>query len=202
MTGRLDRDGAIEALVRGEVVALPSDTVYGVGASLAHPDAVARLFALKGRPTTVALPVIVEDVARVVALGVHWTPRAARLAEAFWPGALTIIVEAPGDLARLIGSTNGVGLRRPNDEVLLDVVGRVGPIALSSANRHGEGPCTSAASVLESFADAPALAGVLDDGVRDGVVSSVVDLTGPGWRVVRLGAVSLEALTRVLGPPA
>ncbi len=196
---RLDRDQAVASLRRGDVVALPSDTVYGVGASLAHPAAVARLFTLKGRPTTVALPVIVAGAADVAALGVNWTDRAVRLADAFWPGALTIVVDAPRDLARVVGSQGGVGLRLPDDDVLVDVVRRVGPIALTSANRHGEPPCTSADAVLESFAESRDLAGVLDAGVRHAVVSSVVDVTEPTWRLVRAGAVSVDELVAVLG---
>ena len=196
---RLDRDQAVASLRRGDVVALPSDTVYGVGASLAHPAAVARLFTLKGRPTTVALPVIVACAADVAALGVNWTDRAVRLADAFWPGALTIVVDAPRDLARVVGSQGGVGLRLPDDDVLVDVVRRVGPIALTSANRHGEPPCTSADAVLESFAESRDLAGVLDAGVRHAVVSSVVDVTEPTWRLVRAGAVSVDELVAVLG---
>ncbi len=202
MTGRLDRDGAIAALARGEVVALPTDTVYGVGAALSHPAAVARLFTLKGRPTTIALPVIVDDVASVGSLGVDWPQRAARLADACWPGALTIVVGAPAALATLVGSDHGVGLRLPDDEILRDVVGLVGPVALTSANRHGEAPCTDAASVLRSFAGSRDLAGVLDGGERAGVVSSVVDLTGPRWRLLRPGAVPIDRIVEVLGPPA
>lgn len=200
MTARLDREGAIDALLGGGIVALPSDTVYGVGAAIAHPQAVARLFGLKGRPTSVALPVIIDDVAAVERLAVTWSARAARLADAYWPGALTIVVAAEAALARLVGASSAVGLRVPDDDTLRAIARAVGPIAFTSANRHGDPPCTSAPAVLAAFAGDDALAGVLDGGDRSGAVSSVVDVAGEPWRLVRAGAIDVDALAAVLGP--
>ena len=200
MTARLDREAAIDALLEGGIVALPSDTVYGVGAAIAYPQAVARLFGLKGRPTSVALPVIIDDVATATRLAVTWSARAARLADAYWPGALTIVVIADPTLARLVGATGAVGLRVPDDNTLRAIARAVGPIAFTSANRHGEPPCTNAAAVLDAFAGDDALAGVLDGGERSGAVSSVVDVTDDNWRVLRAGAISTDALATVLGP--
>ena len=198
MIARLDLEGAINALADGRIVALASDTVYGVGAAIAHPKAVARLFTLKGRPTNVALPVILDGVATLERLGVTWTQRAARLADRFWPGALTIVVEADATLAHLVGATHAVGLRVPDDETLRTIVAAVGPIAFTSANRHGDAPCTSAAAVIAAFSDSDELAGVLDGGERDAAVSSVVDVTGEPWRVVRAGAISSAAIAAAL----
>ncbi len=181
-------------------MALPSDTVYGVGAAIAHPQAVARLFGLKGRPTSVALPVIIDDVAAVERLAVTWSARAARLADAYWPGALTIVVAAEAALARLVGASSAVGLRVPDDDTLRAIARSVGPIAFTSANRHGDPPCTSAPAVLAAFAGDDALAGVLDGGDRSGAVSSVVDVAGEPWRLVRAGAIDVDALAAVLGP--
>ena len=181
-------------------MALPSDTVYGVGAAIAHPQAVARLFGLKGRPTSVALPVIIDDVAAVERLAVTWSARAARLADAYWPGALTIVVAAEAALARLVGASSAVGLRVPDDDTLRAIARSVGPIAFTSANRHGDPPCTSAPAVLAAFAGDDALAGVLDGGDRSGAVSSVVDVAGEPWRLVRAGAIDVDALVAVLGP--
>ena len=200
MTTRLDRAGAIAALADGAIVALASDTVYGVGAAISHPAAVARLFRLKDRPTSVALPVILDDVATAARLAVTWSARAAALASAYWPGALTIVVEADPAFAGLVGATSAVGLRVPNDETLRAIVAAVGPIAFTSANRHGEPPCTTAEAVLAAFAGDDALAGVLDGGERNGAVSSVVDVTTEPWRLVRAGAIPLDELARVLGP--
>ena len=201
MTKLVDLAGAIDLLAAGEVVALASDTVYGVGAALAHPDAVARLFTLKARPTSVALPVIVDDAASVDRLAVTWSPRVARLAERYWPGPLTIVVGADSTLATLVGGHDAVGLRVPDDEALRAIARVVGPIAFTSANRHGEPPCTTAAAVQRAFADDVRLAGVYDGGERRGVVSSVVEVTGGSWRLVRAGAISVDELTAVLGAP-
>ncbi len=201
MTTLVDVEGAIGLLGAGEVVALASDTVYGVGAALAHPDAVATLFTLKARPTSVALPVIIDDVARVDRLAVTWSPRAARLAERYWPGPLTIVVGADPTLATLVGGRDAVGLRVPDDDALRAIARAVGPIAFTSANRHGEPPCTTAASVLHAFADDDRLSGVYDGGERRGVVSSVVDVTGGSWRLVRTGAIAVDELSAFLGAP-
>ncbi len=191
---------AIAALAAGEAVALPTDTVYGVGAALAHPAAVARLFALKGRPTTVALPVVLGDTDQVATLAVTWSPQAATLAAACWPGALTIVVPAAPALAALVGGDASVGLRVPDDETVRAAARAVGPLALTSANAHGAPPATTAAAVRAALSDG--LAGVVDAGTRDGTVSTVVDLTGPRWRVRRAGAIPAARLAELLGPGA
>ena len=190
---------AVALLGEGAVVALATDTVYGLAASLAHPAALAALFALKRRPGNVALPVLVDGVAQIEALGVTWPARAARLSDALWPGALTIVVPAPAPLARLVGSASAsVGFRCPGDDELRRLLTRTGPLAVSSANEHGEAPCTTAAQVREAFAGRP-LAGVLDGGVRDRPVSTVVELVGDSWRMLRVGALTRDALAGLLG---
>lgn len=202
MTIRMTSDEAVAALRAGRVVALPSDTVYGLGASLAHRTAVERLFALKRRPSSVALPVIADSLTSIEKLGVEWSLRARRLSDAFWPGPLTIVVATPTDLATLVGnSSDAVGFRIPNDVVLRDVVGRTGPIALTSANEHGATPCTTAEEVLELFEGRSELAGVIDAGERSAPVSSVVELFESTWRVRREGAISVARLAAVLDSP-
>ena len=189
---------AVILLRDGAVVALPTDTVYGVAASLAHPSALAALFDLKRRPGNVALPVLVDGVAQIEGLGVTWSARAARLSDALWPGALTIVVPAPVALARRVGSTGAsVGFRCPGDAALRQLLTHTGPLAVSSANEHGEPPCTTAAEVRATFADRP-LADVLDGGVRDGAVSTVVELLEGSWRVRREGAVARDVLAHLL----
>jgi len=195
----LDLDGAIAALAQGGVVALPTDTVYGVAASVDAEDGVSALFALKHRPSEMALPILVDSVDQITRLGVAWPSGAQRLADRFWPGALTIVVRAPEYLARRVGSpTNSVGLRIPNLDLVRDVLARSGPLAVTSANDHGQPPCTSADEVLETFASSSHLAGVLDGGLRDGAVSTVVDLTGPRWRVLREGAIATTEIADAL----
>jgi L-threonylcarbamoyladenylate synthase len=199
---RLDLDGAVAALRAGEVVALPTDTVYGLGASLATPAAVERLYELKDRPGHVPLPVVCASEVQARALCPRWPDAAGRLAAEWWPGALTIVVGARDEVARLVHGPGGrVGFRVPDLAALRELLEATGPIALTSANEHGEPPCTSVERVEEAFAGRGELAGVLDGGVRDGVVSTVVELDADGgWRILREGAVSEASLADVLGP--
>ncbi|HEY5112041.1 MAG TPA: L-threonylcarbamoyladenylate synthase [Acidimicrobiales bacterium] len=193
------RDEAVRLLKSGHVIAVPTDTVYGVAAALTHPKAVANLFTLKRRPLDAALPVLVDSLAAIEGMGVAWPETANRLSRAFWPGPLTIVVAVDDVLAELAGSINQtVGFRIPNNELLLDVLADCGPLGVSSANDHGEPPCHSADEVLSAFADSAELAGVLDGGVCSGAVSTVVELYDTGWRVLRQGALSASDIESAL----
>ncbi len=197
---RLSFDEAVRALQRGGVVALPTDTVYGVGASVEHPAAVEALFGLKRRPASVALPVVAANADVVAGLVARWPRDAALAAHTFWPGALTIVVEARGSLGALVHSPSArVGFRVPDDELLVAVLATTGPLALTSANEHGSAPCATADDVLDVFAGRDELDGVLDGGRRDAQVSTVVEFDDEGWRVVREGAVSGSQLSAALG---
>lgn len=170
------------ALRRGEVVAIPTDTVYGVAAMPAHTGAI---FVLKQRPTDVALPVLIadpEDAGRYATFALDLTQ--------YWPGALTIIGTRTAESAGwdLGGTNETIGLRCPDDDQLRALIREVGPLVTTSANKHGQPPCTSAAQVAEALgAEVP----VLDGGVRDGQPSTVVDATESPLRVLRQGAIVL-----------
>lgn len=195
----VQRDEAVRLLKSGRVVALPTDTVYGVAAALTHPKAVSDLFALKRRPNDVALPVLVDSLADIEGMGVAWPESAHRLSRAFWPGALTIVVAVDQALAELVGSTEKtVGFRVPNHELLRDVLVQCGPLAVTSANEHGEPPCNSADEVMSAFADYAELEGVLDGDICAGTVSTVVEIYETGWRVLRQGSLSADEIKRVL----
>jgi tRNA threonylcarbamoyl adenosine modification protein (Sua5/YciO/YrdC/YwlC family) len=195
----LNVEAAIAALDAGGIVAVPTDTVYGLAAEMSQPAAVARLFTLKHRPTTVPIPVLVDSVEQIEFLGVEWPDDAQGLAEAFWPGALTIVVPVPHELSTMLGGEGDTaGFRIPDDDVLRRMMAVQGPFAVTSANEHGEMPCHSAYEVLERFASRDELDGAIDGGERSGDVSSVVDLSVSPWRVLREGAVSSAELTRVL----
>lgn len=198
MIARLDLAGAQRALAEGGVVAIPTDTVYGLAAALERPEAVARVFALKSRPLTTALPVLVDDPVRALDLGLAWDARARRLAELFWPGALTLVVGAPAELARRVGGLATLGVRQPDDPTTRALLARSGPLATTSANEHGEPPCTSAEEIDAVFAERGGLAGVLDDGPRRGQVSTVVALESGSWRVVREGAIPAARIAAAL----
>lgn len=178
---------AIERLRAGEVVALPTDTVYGLCVSVEATGGTAALFAVKARPVNVALPVLVAEPAEAIEFG-RFTPLAQSVTEAHWPGALTVVVErsrvsAAWDLG---GDGATIGLRCPDDVALRRVIGSVGPLAVTSANVHGAPPCTTAAEVEHALPAVP----VLDGGRRDGTPSTVVDLTGETVVVLRHGGVT------------
>lgn len=190
---------AIAALDAGGIVAVPTDTVYGLAAEVSQPSAVATLFKLKERPTFVPIPVMVDSVEQIQFLNVDWPDDAQMLAEAFWPGALTVIVPVPHDLAVMLGGeVDTAGFRIPDDDVLRRMMAVLGPFAVTSANEHGEMPCHSAYEVLERFSTRDELDGAIDGGERSGDVSSVVDLSVAPWRVLREGAISTAELERVL----
>jgi L-threonylcarbamoyladenylate synthase len=198
MTVVVGAEEAVSRLRHGSVVAVPTDTVYGLAALLDHPDAVATLFRLKRRPPTVALPVLVGSRDVIDALGVHWPERAQRLSDALWPGALTIVVPVDARFAASVGGSGSVGFRIPNDELLLGVLDQSGALAVSSANEHGEPPCRSADEVLGALGSNELLDAVLDGGERRGEVSTVVEIVGDSWRILRDGSIGTEEIERAL----
>ncbi len=190
---------AIATLDGGGVVALPTDTVYGLAGEISHPAAVEAIFKLKDRPRSMALPVLVDSVGQIAYLGATWNDKSQKLADAFWPGALTIVVTVPHDLGALLGSENDtVGFRIPDDDVVRRMIAVIGPLAVTSANVHGEADCHSASDVRNMFDLKNDLAGVIDGGERSGDVSTVVDVTGESWRILREGAISANDIGSLL----
>jgi L-threonylcarbamoyladenylate synthase len=191
-------DEAVSVLHSGGVLALPTDTVYGVGASLFDERAVARLFALKQRPVNVALPVLIGSLDQLELLAITIEGRIRRLVDELWPGALTLILNADQQLAQRVGSnTSTIGVRYPDDEALRALLRESGPLAVTSANRHGYPPCVSADDVAKEFASSNELDVIVDGGVRNSPVSTVVDVSSDNWIVLREGAVSSERIASV-----
>jgi L-threonylcarbamoyladenylate synthase len=190
---------AAELLRDGAVVAVPTDTVYGVAADPFQAGAVERLFALKERPVSVAIPVLVAGPEQVESVAGDLEPAARELADRYWPGALTLVVpRRRGFDVDLGGGSSGrwtVGVRWPDHPVIRALCRAVGPLAVTSANAHGRPPATSAKEVLAAF-EAPLagpppavrLAAVVDGGVCDGLPSTVVECRGPASRCLREGA--------------
>ncbi len=192
----LNESEAVAALEAGEVVAIPTDTVYGLAVHLGLPAASKRLFSVKGRPESVALPVLVADVSAAQLLGVL-DADALALADRYWPGALTVVVPrrpAAGSLD-LGGDPATIGLRCPANSATLGLLERTGPLAVTSANLHGEPPCRSAEEVLAVFG---AAARVIDGGECRGEPSTVVSLGPAGMKCLRVGAISMSELQMVL----
>ncbi len=189
---------AATALSRGRLVVLPTDTVYGIGASAFDPAAVAALLAAKGRGRQSPPPVLVPAPATVAGLATEVPDAVHALVEAFWPGPLTIICRAQPTLAWDLGDTGGtVALRMPDDEVALALLTRTGPLAVSSANRHGQPAATTVLEAATALGDRVEI--YLDGGPsRGGVASTIIDATGPTLRVVRDGALGLAELRAVV----
>jgi L-threonylcarbamoyladenylate synthase len=189
MDGASDLGALTTALREGAVVAIPTDTVYGLAVDPRCPGATDRLFALKERPTTLELPVLVGDVSQAEALGgpAGLPDTARRLADRFWPGSLTIVVARhPGLDWELGGDGLTIGLRLPAHALVQRLCQRVGPLATTSANRHGQAPITTAAALVEEFGEGVAV--VVDGGLCDGEASTVVDVAGATPRCLREGA--------------
>lgn len=185
----------------GQLIAFPTETVYGLGADATNGEAVARIFAAKGRPTFNPLIVHVPDEAHAAALG-QITPLAARLASAFWPGPLTIVVtRQPGSpISELVSAgLPSLALRVPDHPLAQALLRASGcPLAAPSANRSGHVSATSAAHVAADLGNSIAM--ILDGGAtQHGLESTVVDATGDAIVLLRPGAISVDALERALG---
>ena len=189
---------AVAALRRGQLAVLPTDTVYGIAADAFSPPAVDKLLAAKGRGRDMPVPVLVGSWRGLDGLAEHVTPSMRSLVEAFWPGGLTLIVRAAPSLAWDLGETRGtVAVRMPLHPVTLAVLTETGPLAVSSANRTGLPPATTAQQALDQLGTSVAV--YLEAGsTGDAVASTIVDLTGDVPQIRRAGAVDLEALQAVL----
>jgi L-threonylcarbamoyladenylate synthase len=182
------------ALLReGKLVAFPTDTVYGLGCAASHPEAVEWIFALKRRPVDRLIPMLVSDIGAIPPDRWLVEARAAALAEAFWPGALTLIVPS-----REGGGSQAY--RAPDHPVALALIAAAGPLYVTSANISNEPETLDADDVLIAFAtQGDGLAAVVDGGrVSGGVASTVLDLTVDPARILRAGPVSAEMLQAVV----
>src|SRR6476661_6260193 len=190
---------AADAVRRGEVVVLPTDTVYGVGADAFAPAAVAAVLAAKGRGREAPPPVLVPNARTVDGLATAVPGYARDLITAFWPGPLTLVLLAQSSLMWDLGDTNGtVALRMPQDETALALLEAVGPMAVTSANLTGQPPATT---VVAAAAELGAAVSVyLDGGPTAGSdPSTILDCTGEAPVVLRRGAIGAERLREVLG---
>jgi L-threonylcarbamoyladenylate synthase len=202
---------ARSAIGKGELVVLPTDTVYGVAADAFNPKAVARLLAAKGRGRQSPPPVLIPGIPTLDALAETVPDEVRALVAAFWPGGLTIILPARASLNWDLGDTDGtVALRMPSNRVVLEILSETGPLAVSSANLTGEPAAMTAQEAQRMLGDSVSV--YLDDGEAGGdypaaeaaTGSTIVDATGlllpeGKMRIVRSGVISDEAVRAVVG---
>ncbi len=206
MTARIVADDAagrataVDVLRTGGIVALPTDTVYGIAIALDTPGGIEALFAAKRRPPDKGVVLLIADATQAPSIG-EWPAAAAALAAAFWPGGLTLVVPQRPDVplpAALTGGAPTIGLRVPDHDAPRALAVAVGPIPTTSANVSGLPEARDAAAILAQLGDAIAL--VLDGGpAHGGPASTIVDCTVEPPRILRAGAIPVEALEAVLG---
>lgn len=177
-------DIATAALLAGEPIVVPTDTVYGIAAL---PTATDSLYALKGRPATIPIAVLVESLEQIEDV-VEVPDVALRLARRFWPGPLTIVL-------RRRDADETLGVRCPDHEFVRALAARVGPLSVTSANRHGDATPSTVDKVLEVLAGPVPVA--IDGGPCGGVASTVVDASGSAVALIRAGPISAEEIEAV-----
>ncbi len=205
MTARIVPDDAagrvlaVEVLRDGGIVALPTDTVYGIAVSLATPGGLERLYRAKGRAPDKAVVLLLDDAVQAARAG-RVTRAAAALAAACWPGGLTVIVPQRPDVRwpeALTGGSATIGLRVPDHAAPRALARDVGPLPTTSANRSGEPEAPDATGIVAQLGDAIDL--VLDGGpAPGGPASTIVDCSGAQPTIVRVGAVPVETVAAVL----
>ena len=199
-----EREAAIEAasmaIRQGQLIVLPTDTVYGIAADAFSADSVQALLTAKGRGRDMPPPVLVSAATTLDALAIGVPDYARTLVEAFWPGPLTIVCRQQTSLQWDLGDTRGtVAIRMPDDEVALAILERTGPLAVSSANLSGRPAAVDADEAEEMLGDRVEV--IVDAGRTTGSdASTIVDCTGTQGRILRAGALSLDDLNAALEP--
>jgi tRNA threonylcarbamoyl adenosine modification protein (Sua5/YciO/YrdC/YwlC family) len=198
---RSDGIAAAAAAVRaGEVVVFPTDTVYGIGCDAFDGDAVSAVLAAKGRGRDMPPPVLIPTARTAMGLAMEIPDYANTLMERFWPGPLTIVLKAHTSLSWDLGETNGtVALRVPDNEVALELLGEIGPMAVTSANTTGLPAARTAGEAKDMLGESVSV--YLDGGpAAEGEASTILDCTGDAPVTLRLGALTQEDIDAALAP--
>ncbi len=190
-------NSAITLFRDGEIVAFPTDTVYGLGADPFQASGIIKLFEAKGRDSNKAIAILIGSVEQANLVTDHMTEMAVRLCEAFWPGGLTVIVPRKNTLPELISNTDRVGIRMPNHPVALQMLKTFGPLATTSANLSGKPDAVTAKDVYDQLCNRVPL--ILDGGkCHGGVPSTVIDCSGSEPVILREGPITSEQIFKVL----
>jgi L-threonylcarbamoyladenylate synthase len=189
-------DAAVRAIKAGGVIAIPTDTVYGLACDPANAAAVSRIYAIKRRPDRLELTILAASAADIEE-DVDLNPAAQTLAAACWPGPLSIICALRSRRWAVPRDGTTLSVRMPDHPITLELLRRTGPLATTSANRHGEPPADTAAGVAAAIGKEVNL--VLDGGPSAGLASTIIDCTTTTPRVLRDGPISATALLSLLG---
>ncbi|HOS54009.1 MAG TPA: L-threonylcarbamoyladenylate synthase [Anaerolineaceae bacterium] len=188
---------ALDLLTEGEIVAFPTDTVYGLGANAFYSPGIIKLFEAKGRDANKAIAVLIGDNGHLDLLTDFLSANARKLIKHFWPGGLTIVVPKKKDLPELLSAGSSIGIRMPNHNIALELLNKFGPLATTSANLSGKNNPHNAGDVLNQLNGRVPL--ILDGGrCPGGVPSTVVDCSTDEVRILRPGAISHEAIDAVI----
>jgi len=181
----------------GDIVAFPTDTVYGLGTDPFQASGIIKLFEAKGRDSNKAIAILIGSVEQAQLVTDHMTDLAIRLCEVFWPGGLTVIVPRKNNLPELISNTDRIGIRMPNHPLALEMLKTFGPLATTSANLSGKPDAVTARDVYDQLNGRVPL--ILDGGkCRGGVPSTVIDCSGSEPIILREGPVTSEQIFKVL----
>jgi tRNA threonylcarbamoyl adenosine modification protein (Sua5/YciO/YrdC/YwlC family) len=179
---------ASEALRRGEVVALPTDTLYGLCALASNTKTIQQLFSVKGRTDKKGTPILIGNMEQLALLSKHFPPQANRVMTALWPGALTLILPAREDVPVPLIEDKGIAVRMPDQALCMAIALKSGPFAATSANRPGNPPLDSTSAIDSEFGELTSL--ILDGGkIEGGLASTVVDIRGEKPILIREGTV-------------
>lgn len=188
---------AIDLLREGEIIAFPTDTVYGLGTNAFYSPGIIKLFEAKGRDSNKAIAVLIGSAEQVYQLTLVMNENAKKLIKVFWPGALTIVLPKREDIPELLSAGSSIGVRMPNHPVALELLQKFGPMATTSANLSGGNNPQKACDVFDQLNKRIPL--ILDGGTcPGGTPSTVVDCSTDEVRILRQGAIPEEEIKKAL----
>jgi tRNA threonylcarbamoyl adenosine modification protein (Sua5/YciO/YrdC/YwlC family) len=189
---------ALEVINNGGLIAFPTDTVYGIGASAYQEDAIQKIYQVKERSHLKAIPILISDTEELDLVAQKISPGTKKIINHYWPGPLTLVLPKQPALPDNLSQTNSIGVRVPDDNLTRELLRKIGPMAATSANLSGQPSALNASEVLEYLGGKIDL--VLDGGpVQGGQASTVVDLTGEIPQLVREGPISMYEINQVIG---
>jgi len=189
---------AVEAIKNGKLVVYPTDTLYALGTSIRKEKAVNSIFSVKKRSKKIPLPVAVSDK-QMLSRNVVLTPLAKKLAQTFFPGKITLVCQKKQVIPSIVtAGMNTVAVRIPQDSIALDIIDQTGPLIVTSANIHGKSTPSTISEIRKLFK--PGIVDVyIDDGVRQGKPSTIVDVTGYKPKILREGVISTSMILEMSG---